>query len=122
MDAARAEAVIREHALSLPEAYEQEQWGMALFKVPGGRVFCFASAGEEPARATVKLVREEREVALQLPWCGVARYVGRYGWVTGRAVDEDALAAICEWLVDSYWLRASPRLRALVEASPAWGG
>jgi hypothetical protein len=122
MDAARAEQVIRSKALSLPEAYEARPWGEPVFKVPGNRVFCFASEGADVARATVKMTAEEREIALVLPWCRVAGYVGRYGWVTGEAVDEHALDAICEWLVESYWLRADARLRALVEQSPDWGG
>ena len=40
---------------------------------------------------TVKLTPEEREIAMLLPYVGIARYVGRYGWVTAEIADEDSL-------------------------------
>ena len=54
---------------------------------------------------------EEREVAHLLPWVSVARYVGRYGWVTATVTDEDSLAAALEWLRESYWLKAPAAVR-----------
>ena len=41
----------------------------------------------------------------------VARYVGRYGWITARVSDEESLAAALEWLRESYWLKAPKKLR-----------
>ena len=62
-----------------------------MFKLPRGdegKLFCILSAdGDVPVRATVKLDREEREVALTMPWCQVASYIGRWGWITGEVVD-----------------------------------
>jgi hypothetical protein len=117
-----AEDLVRRRALALPEAYEDEQWGLALFKLPPGRVFCFMSKGGLPVTATLKLERDDRGVALSLPWCRVAQYVGRYGWVTVDIVDAEALDAACDWLADSYWLRATARQRRLLEETPEWRG
>jgi hypothetical protein len=50
-----------------------------------------------------------------LPFVSVARYVGRYGWVTAEITDEESLDAGLEWLWESYWLKAPPRLRKAVE-------
>jgi predicted DNA-binding protein (MmcQ/YjbR family) len=118
--ASDVERAVRELALGLPEAYEDRPWGHPVFKLPPNRVFCFLSEGEEPTRVTTKLSQEEREIALSLPWCSVARYVGRYGWVTGRIEDDDTLDSVREWILESYWLRATPRQRELLEASPVW--
>ncbi len=54
----------------------------------------FAILGDgPPVTVTLKLTREEREVALELPFVTEARYVGRYGWVTASIEDEPALDA-----------------------------
>ena len=60
---------------------------------------------------TLKLTREEREVALELPFVSEARYVGRYGWITARIEDEDCLEATLEWMRESYWLKAPADVR-----------
>ena len=54
---------------------------------------------------------EEREVAHLLPYVSIARYVGRYGWITATVTDEETLAAALEWLRESYWLKAPAGLR-----------
>ena len=45
----------------------------------------------------------------------VARYVGRYGWVTAAVTDEESLENALEWLRESYWLKAPAALRSAVE-------
>jgi predicted DNA-binding protein (MmcQ/YjbR family) len=107
---------IRELALSLPEAYEDEPWGHPVFKVPENRMFASMSADDDAVHVTVKLTPEEREVALLLPYARTARYVGRYGWVTADVTDQDSLETALEWLRESYWLRAPAHLR-----DAAWG-
>jgi predicted DNA-binding protein (MmcQ/YjbR family) len=103
---------IRELALSFPEAYEDHPWGdFPVFKVPPNKVFGFLGVDENEARLTVKVTAEEREIALLLPFVSVARYVGRYGWVTATVTDEETLAAALEWLRESYWLKAPKKLR-----------
>jgi predicted DNA-binding protein (MmcQ/YjbR family) len=108
----QAAETIRSLALSLPETYEDEPWGHPVFKVADNRMF--ASMWEESGcvHLTVKLTAEEREIAQLLPFVSKARYVGRYGWVTARVGDEDALEAALEWVRESYWLKAPAELKS----------
>jgi predicted DNA-binding protein (MmcQ/YjbR family) len=109
-------APIRRLALELPETYEDSPWGHPVFKVADNRMFAAMSEGEGAVRLTVKLTREEREIAMLLPFVEKAKYVGRYGWVTAVVSDDESLEAALEWLRESYWLRAPERLRHVVEA------
>ena len=105
---------IRALALSFPETYEDEPWGHPVFKVADNRMFA-ALSSEPPVLLTVKLTPEEREIAMLLPYVGIARYVGRYGWITAEITDEESLDAALEWLRESYWLKAPAHLRKAVE-------
>jgi predicted DNA-binding protein (MmcQ/YjbR family) len=112
MATADADAV-RALALSFPEAREDHPFGPEshVFKVGGGsRMFAILSDGP-PVTATIKLTKEEREIALTLPFVSEAKYVGRYGWVTARVEDPDCLEATLEWVRESYWLRAPEAVR-----------
>jgi predicted DNA-binding protein (MmcQ/YjbR family) len=106
---------IRELALSLPETYEDWPWGHPVFKVGDNKMFAAMSDGADPVTLTVKVTPEEREIALHIPYVSVARYVGRYGWVTAEVSDEESLENALEWLRESYWLNAPARLRSAVE-------
>lgn len=106
---------IRELALSLPEAYEDEPWGHPVFKVAANRMFASMSVEADVVRLTVKLTPEEREIVQLLPYVQRARYVGRYGWVTAEITDEETLQSALEWLRESYWLRAPAELRSAAE-------
>jgi predicted DNA-binding protein (MmcQ/YjbR family) len=106
---------IRELALSFPETYEDWPWGHPVFKVGDNRMFASMSDGEPSVSLTVKLTPEEREIALHMPNVEVARYVGRYGWITVQVDDAESLENALEWLRESYWLRAPARLRSAVE-------
>ena len=67
----------------------------------------FAIMGDgPPVRVTMKLTKEEREIALTLPFVSEAKYVGRYGWVTAEVEDADASRPTLEWMRESYWMRA----------------
>jgi len=106
---------IRELALSFPETYEDSPWGHPVFKVGDNKMFAAMSDGEDPVSLTVKLTPDEREIALHFPHVSVARYVGRYGWVTAVVSDDESLESALEWLRESYWLKAPARLRGAVE-------
>jgi predicted DNA-binding protein (MmcQ/YjbR family) len=107
---------IRELALSFPEAYEDRPWGdFPVFKVANDKVFAWMVEDDREVRITLKLTKEEREIAFLLPFVSVAKYVGRYGWITASVADEESLDAALEWLRESYWLKAPPRLRSAVE-------
>jgi predicted DNA-binding protein (MmcQ/YjbR family) len=106
---------LREVALSLPEAYEDEPWGHPVFKVADNKMFASMSVGEQSVSLTVKLTAEEREIAYLLPFVTHARWVGRYGWITAEITDDETLDCAREWLLESYWLKCPPKLRAAVE-------
>ena len=106
------EARIRELALSFPETYEDHPWGdFPVFKVGSNKVFAWLTVGPKSIELTLKLTAEEREIAQLLPYVSIARYVGRYGWITARVEDDDALATALEWLRESYYLKAPAKLR-----------
>jgi predicted DNA-binding protein (MmcQ/YjbR family) len=104
---------VRKLALTFPTTREDHPFGPEshVFKVGGGsRMFAIMSDGP-PMRVTLKLTKEEREIALTLPFVSEAKYVGRYGWVTATVEDEDGLDAALEWVRESYWMRAPEELR-----------
>jgi predicted DNA-binding protein (MmcQ/YjbR family) len=115
MAAAAFADTIRALALSFPETYEDSPWGHPVFKVGDNRMFGSMVVEADAVHLTVKLTAEEREAALHLPFARVAKYVGRYGWVTAEVRDEESLDAALEWLRESYWLRAPLELRSAVE-------
>jgi predicted DNA-binding protein (MmcQ/YjbR family) len=102
---------IRALALSLPSTYEDSPWGFPVFKVGDNKLFAMMTDHDGECEVTVKLTDDEREVALQLPHVRRASYVGRYGWVTVRVADDEALQTALEWLRESYWLKAPKHLR-----------
>jgi predicted DNA-binding protein (MmcQ/YjbR family) len=106
---------LREVALSLPETYEDEPWGHPVFKVADNRMFASMWTGDDAVFLTVKLTAEEREIAYLLPFVSHARWVGRYGWITAEIADDETLDCAREWLLESYWLKCPPKLRAAVE-------
>lgn len=106
---------IRALALSFPETYEDTPWGDPVFKVGDNKLFALMSDTEGSVSLTVKLTPEEREIALHMPNVDVARYVGRYGWVTVHVTDAESLDNALEWMRESYWLKAPARLRSAVE-------
>jgi predicted DNA-binding protein (MmcQ/YjbR family) len=106
---------IRQLALSFPQTYEDSPWGHPVFKVGDNKMFAGMSDGQDPVALTVKLTPEEREIALHFPYVSVARYLGRYGWVTAEVSDHESLENALEWLRESYWLNAPAELRSAVE-------
>jgi predicted DNA-binding protein (MmcQ/YjbR family) len=112
--AALAERV-RSLALSWPETYEDQPWGFPAFKVAANKVFAWMWEEGDALHVTVKLTKEEREIAYLLPYVRQATHVGRYGWITAAVTDEESLEAALEWVRESYWLKAPAHLRAAVE-------
>ena len=104
---------LRQFALAFPQAREDHPFGPEshVFKVGGGSTMFAILSDGPPVSVTLKLTREERQVALELPFVSEARYVGRYGWVTARVEDEHCLEAALEWMRESYWLKAPAEVR-----------
>jgi predicted DNA-binding protein (MmcQ/YjbR family) len=109
--ARRVAKTIRTLALSLPETYEDAPWGFPVFKVGDNKLFALMQENDGVVELTLKLDAEEREIAFLHPWVRRASHVGRYGWVTATIEDEDALDTACEWLRESYWLKAPATVR-----------
>jgi predicted DNA-binding protein (MmcQ/YjbR family) len=104
---------VREFALSFPQSREDHPFGPKshVFKVGGGSTMFVILSDGPPVSVTLKLTKEEREIALTLPFVSEAKYVGRYGWVTARIEDEHGLDAALEWMRESYWLKAPADVR-----------
>jgi predicted DNA-binding protein (MmcQ/YjbR family) len=102
---------IRELALSFPQSYEDSPWGFPVFKVADNKLFAWLTEDDGRTEVTLKLTREEREIAELLPWVRTASHVGRYGWVTATVTDEETLVAALEWVRESYWLKAPADVR-----------
>jgi len=118
---------VRRLCLALPEAYEEEAWGEATFRVRK-KIFCMAG-GHDPARRSISLKasREDQQALLAQgnPFVFPA-YVGPKGWIgvdlTSRLIDWTELE---ELLTDSYRLIAPKRLAAqttTTKASKSPGG
>ena len=86
-----------------------------MFKVADNRMFASMNEENGVVHLTIKLTPEEREMAQLQPYVSIARYVGRYGWVTAEVADEESLDCALEWLRESYWLKCPEHLRAAVE-------
>jgi predicted DNA-binding protein (MmcQ/YjbR family) len=102
-------AALYERARSKPEAVEEHPWGDTVFKV-GGKSFVFMSTPPGPS-VSVKVPPEDVEPLLQLPYIARSHYIGRYGWLTIRVEDDEALELALGMIDDSYEIRAPKRLR-----------
>ena len=88
---------IRDHCRAKPDSVEEYPWGETVWKVRG-KVFCFG--GEWGF--TVKSTLDKQEALVMHPAISVAKYVGRYGWVTVQVSDEDTLDLAKELIDESY--------------------
>jgi predicted DNA-binding protein (MmcQ/YjbR family) len=105
---------IWEHCRDKPGAVEDHPWGDTVFKIKG-KVFAFLGTPESPG-ATVKAPPDELDVLLDAPFIKRSRYIGRYGWISVRVDDEDALRLVLDLVDDSYEIvksrrRARPKAR-----------
>ncbi|MGI8926525.1 MAG: MmcQ/YjbR family DNA-binding protein [Tepidiformaceae bacterium] len=96
---------LRSFALAFPGAYPDHPWGEdeTVYKTAKGKMFVVCSEDEAAIlHATVKLTPDESVAALTLPFVSVARYVGRYGWVTAHIKDDTELEITLEWVARSH--------------------
>jgi predicted DNA-binding protein (MmcQ/YjbR family) len=112
-----AEAALRKHALSYPEAHEDFPWGERVVKVKG-KVFLFLGKHEEMLGLSVKLPGSG-SFALGLPFASPTPYgLGKSGWVTARFArrDKPPLELLMKWIDESYRSVAPKRLVAALDA------
>lgn len=114
---------VRRLCLKLPEAYEEETWGEATFRVRK-KIFAMAG-GHGPAKpaVSVKVSREDQEALLaQGDPFFFPGYVGTKGWIgvdlTSHRVD---WAELEELITESFRLIAPKRLSALLVTQDAVG-
>jgi len=109
--------LLREFALSLPEAYEEFPWGERVAKVKG-KVFVFLGMNGDELGLSVKLPQSSL-LALGLPFATPTGYgLGKAGWVTARfgkrqKAPVDLLRA---WIDESYRAVAPKKLVAAMSA------
>jgi len=106
---------IRRICLALPEAYEQETWGAATFRVRQ-KIFVMAADHEGRRTATMKVTREEQQALLALgePYFYPA-YVGSKGWIgVDLASATLSWSEVAELVQESYCLVAPKRLAGQV--------
>ena len=89
----------RRHCLEKEGAVEDYPWGDVAWKV-GGKMF--ACGGKGSNALTVKSTMEKQAALIQHPNIEAAAYVGRYGWVTIRAEDQDTLDIALDLIDESY--------------------
>ncbi len=106
-------ARIRRLCLGLPEAYEQETWGVATFRVQK-KIFAMVVHERASSTASLKASREDQAAMLSQgsPFF-FPPYVGSKGWIgvdlRAPALDWQEVAEIVE---ESYRLVAPKRLAA----------
>ena len=99
MKADEAYARIREYCLAKPGAVEEYPWGDVVWKVRGK---IFAGSADSSNRVTVKSAPEEQARLVEHPSIEVAKYVGRFGWVTVTAGSRKTLDLALELIDESY--------------------
>ena len=116
----QAEAKLRDHALSFPEATEEFPWDERVIKIRG-KIIVFLGEAEGMLRVAVKLPTSA-EMALTLPFTTPTGYgLGRAGWVTARfgAGDAVPLALVKEWIEQSYRAVAPKTVLKALGGEPA---
>jgi predicted DNA-binding protein (MmcQ/YjbR family) len=101
---ASAEAVLRAHALSYPEAREDFPWGERVVKVRG-KVFVFLGRPEEGGLGLSVKLPGSATLALDLPFASPTGYgLGKSGWVTARfsARERPPVELLKQWIDESY--------------------
>jgi predicted DNA-binding protein (MmcQ/YjbR family) len=118
-----AEAALRAHALSYPEAKEDFPWGERVVKVRG-RVFLFLGRPEGAGLGLSVKLPGSASFALGLPFASPTGYgLGKSGWVTARfgPREKPPLELLKQWIDESYHAVAPKRLVASMKQAAADG-
>jgi predicted DNA-binding protein (MmcQ/YjbR family) len=104
---------LRKICLALPQAYEQETWGEATFRVRG-KIFVVARENEEGTSFSCKAPLGSQEVLVNADpkRFYVPRYVGLKGWVGVRLNGRPDWGEVAKIVARSYRLVAPKRLAA----------
>jgi predicted DNA-binding protein (MmcQ/YjbR family) len=114
--------LLRDFALSLPEAYEEFPWGERVAKVKG-KVFVFLGMNGDELGLSVKLP-QSAILALDLPFASPTGYgLGKAGWVTARFAKREKAPVdlLRSWIDESYRAIAPKKLVASLSAAAESG-
>ena len=107
------EKELRDHAMSYPEAHEDNPWGHIAVKVKG-KAFVFLGGEKDTKELSMSVkLPQSRDMAVDLPFAEPTGYgLGKSGWVTAtfaKATDVpmDLLRA---WIDESYRAIAPKKL------------
>jgi predicted DNA-binding protein (MmcQ/YjbR family) len=114
------EAILRNYALGLPEAFEEFPWGHRAIKVRG-KTFVFMGYDETTDEVSISCkLPQSKDEALSLPFTEPTHYgLGKSGWVSARLAfgATPQLDTLKAWIAESYRAIAPKRLSAqLAEA------
>lgn len=113
-----AEAALRRHALTYPEAYEEFPWGERAMKI-NGKIFVTLYRKNEIFGMSLKLPISGK-MALGLPFASPTAYgLGKSGWVSASftRADDIPLDMLKEWIDESYRAIAPKKLVAQLESA-----
>lgn len=112
---------LRDHALTLPDAWIDHPWGETVVKV-GKKIFLFLGVDDssDPPSFGVKLTTSH-EHALAVPEAAPMGYgLGKAGWVTLKLESGvPPLDVLFDWVEESYRAVAPKRLIAALDADRA---
>lgn len=114
MTAATANRVlnrVRKICLALPDTKETLTWGHPHFRV-GEKIFC--GYGHEDGKASIgfKVTMDHQDALIMRDGFRIAKYVGRYGWVTMDITGTTDWREIETLIHESFELIAPKRLLA----------
>ena len=90
---------IRAHCLSKSDAVEDYPWGDVVWKA-GRKIFAIGADGSH--RFTIKSSLDKQAALVMHPAVEVARYVGRFGWITIAVTNRETLALAKQLINDGY--------------------
>ena len=122
MTVAEAEAALRTHALSYPEAWEDHPWGSDAFKVRKKIFYSqgFYDSDEGRVFSLSMKLPDSKLDALALPFTEPSHYgMGKHGWVTSRFPpgSDVPVEILRAWIDESYRVVAPKKLVKLLDAS-----
>ena len=101
-----AYARVRDYCLAKEGATEEYPWGDVIWKIRG-KIFAGSSDGSN--QVTVKATPAEQATLIEHPAIEVAKYVGRFGWVTITIKSKKTLALAFDLIDRSYGSLAPKR-------------
>jgi predicted DNA-binding protein (MmcQ/YjbR family) len=117
----KAEAALREYALSLPGAVEEFPWGDRVVKV-NKKVFVFMGEHEDGSFGIATKLPKSAEIALTLPFAEPTGYgLGKSGWVSAefKAKEKPPIDMLMAWIEESYRAIAPVKLVAELDGAGA---